>query len=276
MSGLLLAVAFCLLALAPAFAAESVFIPRFFDPARRLEKPELGAGRTIRILADDDYPPFHFVAPDGQLAGFEIDLARAVCEELAVVCTIQTRRWDTLIDALIEGQGDAVLAFVAITEQARKRVDFSLPYLRTPARFVVNDGKRWADPTPEGWAGRTVAVAARSAHEAYLRAFFPALDIRPYESREGARGAIRSGEVDALFGDGAGLALWLAGADSGGCCRFSGGPFTESRWFGEGVGVAMRKGDATLRRAFDFALHRLAQKGVTAELYLKYFPIGFY
>ncbi|MBL8589133.1 MAG: transporter substrate-binding domain-containing protein [Methylobacteriaceae bacterium] len=273
--GLLLALLFGFLAPA-ALAADGVFIPRFFDPGRRIERPELGAGRTLRILTDDDYPPFHFLAPDGQLAGFDVDLARAICEELGVTCTVQARRWDTLVDALVEGQGDAVFAALAVTEAARRRVDFSLPYLRTPARFVVNDQKRWADPTPESWAGRVVAVEARTAHEAYLRAFFPALDIRPFDTQAAARSAIRSGAVDALFGDGVGLALWLNGADSDRCCRFSGGPFTESRWFGDGVGIAVRRGDAPLRRALDWALHRLAQKGLTAELYLKYFPVGFY
>lgn len=267
----------CLALLAPcAAAAQGVFIPRFFDPGRRIEKPELGAGRKLRIVTDDDYPPFHFLAPDGTLAGFNVDLARAVCEELAVTCTIQARRWDTVVDAVAQGEADAAFASIAITEASKRRVEFSLPYYRTPARFVINDGKRHADPTPEGWAGLAVAVEARTAHEAYLKTFFPKLDIRPYDTAASARAAIRSGAVDALFGDGVSLALWLNGADSGGCCRFAGGPFTESRWFGEGVGVALPRNDPTLKRAVDWALHQLARKGVTAELYLKYFPVGFY
>ena len=72
------------------------------------------------------------------------------------------------------------------------------------------------------------------------------------------------------------LAVWLNGASSGDCCVFRGGPYTESRFFGEGVGIALRKEDVGLRRALDWALARLAARGVYAELYLKHFPIGFY
>ena len=90
------------------------------------------------------------------------------------------------------------------------------------------------------------------------------------------REAARSGAVDAAFGDGLSWAVWLAGSASADCCVFKGGPYLESRFFGEGVGIAVRKEDFELRHAIDWALANLAQRGVYAELYLKYFPIGFY
>ena len=94
------------------------------------------------------------------------------------------------------------------------------------------------------------------------------------------RGTLPSGKItlaiDAAFADGLSLAVWLAGEDSGDCCLFKGGPYTESRFFGEGVGIAVRKEDADLRRAMDWALARLSARGVYAEIYLKYFPVGFY
>ncbi len=80
--------------------------------------------------------------------------------------------------------------------------------------------------------------------------------------------------MNALFGDAVALSVWLNGADAGGCCAFKDGPFVDSRFFGEGVGVAVKKGNTPLRRALDYALARLAQRGVYAELYFKYFPIG--
>ena len=88
--------------------------------------------------------------------------------------------------------------------------------------------------------------------------------------------ALKGGAIDAAFADGLTLSVWLAGESSGDCCVFKGGPYTESRFFGEGVGIAVRKEDADLRRAMDWALARLAARGVYAEIYLKYFPVGFY
>ena len=87
---------------------------------------------------------------------------------------------------------------------------------------------------------------------------------------------MRAGSIDALFGDGLSLAVWLNGSSSENCCAFRGGPYTESRFFGEGVGFALRKEDGKLRRALDWALARLAARGVYAELYMKYFPVGVY
>lgn len=250
-------------------------IPRFFDPGRRLARPDL-AGRSLRILVDDDYPPFGFTTPDGALVGFNVDLARALCETLALTCTVQPRRFDTLVEALAQGEGDAVVASLGLSPALMKRVDFTLPYYRTPARFMTRAGGDLADATPATLAGKAIGVEARTAHEDYLRAFFPAAQIKTFVTPSAARAALRTGDVEALFGDGVTFAIWLAGSEAEGCCRLVGGPFTESRWFGDGVAIAVRKGDAGLRRGLDWALHRLAQNGGYSELYLKYFPVGFY
>ena len=77
-----------------------------------------------------------------------------------------------------------------------------------------------------------------------------------------------------LFGDGIALAFWLNGTDSAGCCQFVGGPYTESRYFGEGIGIAVKRGNDTLRLAFNWALFRLWEKGRFTDLWLRYFPIS--
>src|SRR5271154_2286372 len=112
---------------APALAQapSSVFVPSFWDPQNRLEKPDLGGLHAIRFLTEEDYPPFHFAMPDGSLAGFDVDIARAICEELKVVCTIQQRRFDLLADALETGQGDALIASLRIDKKNRGKFDFT-------------------------------------------------------------------------------------------------------------------------------------------------------
>ena len=79
-----------------------------------------------------------------------------------------------------------------------------------------------------------------------------------------------------MFGDGVTLAYWLNGTGSANCCVFRGGAFTESRYFGEGVGIAVKRGNENLRRALDDALFRVWEKGTYTDLYLRYFPISFY
>ncbi len=77
-----------------------------------------------------------------------------------------------------------------------------------------------------------------------------------------------------LFGDGFALSFWLNGASSGGCCAFAGGPFIESRYFGEGIGIAVKRGNDTLRQAINWALFRIWETGRFTELWLRYFPIS--
>ncbi|CAN2534618.1 Membrane-bound+lytic+murein+transglycosylase+F [Methylocapsa aurea] len=267
-----------LMAVAPARAAEAAaaVAPSFWDPARKLEKPDLGAIKQIRFLTEDDYPPFDFALPDGAIAGFNVDLARAICEELELPCTIQRRRWDTLVAALDENAGDAAIASLAITAEARKKADFTAPYYTTPGRFVVRKDSELPGAAPAALADRTIAVAADSAHEAYLRKFFPASTLATYPTAQLARSALKDGRAHAMFGDAISLAFWLNGADAADCCMFKDGPYSDPNFFGDGVGIAVKKNNIALRRALDYALARVSQKGVYSELYLKYFPVGPY
>jgi polar amino acid transport system substrate-binding protein len=248
----------------------------FFDLSRRPERAELTGARVVRFLTDDDYPPFHFIGPDGQLTGFNVDLALAICRELKAACTIQARRWDTLPAALEEGRGDAVIASLASRNPAWSRFDFSLPYYRTPARFAVRKDGTLREPTRAGLAGRRVGVVADGAHAAFLAAFHPAAVQRAYRDHNELLAGLAAGEVDAVFADGIGLSIWLNGETGASCCAFLGGPFYESRFFGEGAAIAFRRDGAQLRRAVDHALFRLAEQGVYRDLLLKYFPVAFY
>jgi polar amino acid transport system substrate-binding protein len=261
-------------ALAGSARATESGAPTFWDPAHRLEKPDLGGLRQLRFVTEDDYPPFNFVLADGQLAGFNVDLARAICEELELTCTIQRRRWDLLIPALGDNSADAIIAALAMNDENRAQVDFTGPYFIMPGRFATRADTVLGPATPEVLDDRLVAVVAGSAHEAYLKIFFPKARIAPYETAALARLALKNGRVNALFGDAVSLSFWLNGAEAESCCVFSNGAYVDAKFFGDGLGIAVKKGATPLRRALDYALARLAQRGVYAELFLKYFPIS--
>jgi len=274
----------CVLLAAAAFsvsAAENgatpehkVVVPGFWDPRRRPERPDLSRLQNIRFLTDLDYPPFDYAGPDGNPAGFNVDLARLLCDEIKVTCTIQARPFQTLLDALNANQGDAVIASIAANAETRKRVDFTDPYYRTPARFVARAENSVVDVLPELVAGKKIAVVAGTAHEAYLKQMFTQADVRSYPNAAAARAALKNKEVELLFGDGIALSFWLNGTDSAGCCAFSGGPFLDSRFFGEGVGIAVKRGNDVLRQALNWALFRQWEKGSFTDLWLRYFPIS--
>jgi polar amino acid transport system substrate-binding protein len=257
----------------PAGVNPGVRVPGFWDPRRRPEKPDLSRVSVIRFITETDYPPFNYAGPDGNPQGFNIDLARMLCEELKLACTIQMRRFETLIPALNANQADAAIASIAATTEMRAKIDFTDSYYRTPARFVAKRDSPIDDPLPERLEGKKVAVVAGTAHEAYLKALFTEVELRPYPSADVARLALRRGDVDLLFGDAISLAFWLNGTDSENCCAFRGGPYIDSRYFGEGIGIAVRKGNDTVRLALNWALFRVWEQGRFTDLWLRYFPI---
>jgi polar amino acid transport system substrate-binding protein len=249
-------------------------VPGFWDPRRRPERPDLSRLQSIRFLTELDYPPFNYAGADGNPAGFNVDLARQLCDEIKVTCTIQARRFELLLDALDDNRGDAVIASIAITPATRRRADFTDPYYRTPARFVARTDSPIGDVLPESVEGKKIAVVAGTAHEAFLKQMFTAAEVRSYANAEAAREALRNKDVDLLFGDGITLAFWLNGSDSDGCCVFRGGPYLESRYFGEGVGIAVKRGNELVRQALNWALFRDWEKGGFTDLWLRYFPIS--
>ena len=254
-------------------------IPNLFDPDHHDRAPDLDSVRSIRFLTTDDFPPFHFALANGTLAGFDIDLARALCRDMKIACTIQARPFGTLVGEIKAGRDDALIAAVANTPASRADLTFTSPYYTTPARFVVKLKSPLDIPqpmTPENLAGHSVGVEAGTAHEAYLKAFFPGVKLKSYRNQPDLRAALRMGEVEAIFADGIGSAMWLNSKDPQGCCAFRGGPFTESRFFGDGVSIAVGKDNIALRKALDFELAKLTADGTYADLYLKYFPISFY
>lgn len=254
-------------------AAEDVPIPRFSDPGARIERPDLPAGRVVKWATGDDYPPFHYIDAEGQPAGFAVDLARAVCAELSIACTLQAWRWDALMDTIDKRQADVIFAMVRPTPALRSRFAMTERMHQTPARFVARNGEP-AEISPSALKGKRVAVVAGSAHEAYLKAFFPQAEIAPFDKADEARAAVKDGTADVAFGDAVSLAFWLNGTASEGCCGFVGGPYVDARYFGEGIGALLRPTDEKLRQAIDYALQRLDDSGAFAEIYLKHFPVG--
>jgi polar amino acid transport system substrate-binding protein len=243
-------------------------------PQGEVAERELPRRVAIRFLTDSDYPPFNYYDDDNVLTGFNVDIARAVCQELSAACDIQVRPWAELLPALRRGEADAVVASHAISPGALKAVDFTDRYYYTPGRFVAKRGTLpRLEVTPEGLEGKKIAVAKGTAHEAYLRAFFRDSSIRTFESPELARDAVIISAVDLLFDDGISLAFWLTGLASRACCEFKGGPFAEPKYFGDGIGIAVNRQDPQLRSLINAALRRLRESGRYEELLLRYFPL---
>ena len=235
-----------------------------------------GQRAVIRFLTTDDYPPFNSRDEEGVLTGLNIDLARAICLDLATACDLQVRPWEGLIDDLVAGRADAVIAAHKITGETLARADFTHRYFYTPARFAVRREGGQVNATPTDLDGRTAAVVAGSPHEAFLARYFRNTSLKPFQTPEEAREAMVNGKVDLIFGDGISLSFWANGTLSRNCCRLLEGPFFEPAYFGDGVAIVIGKGDRELRQQLNDALKRIKISGRFQELVDRYFPIRVY
>ena len=231
---------------------------------------------VLRFATETDYPPFNYQDEDGRISGFNVDLARAICRELDVTCEVNSLDWDRLLPSLNNDENDALIASLAITPQTAAKADFTDSYYATPAKFVVRNGSEILGVRPDDLDGLKIAVVKDTAHEAYLNHFFTASEIIPFETNAAARAALKDGQTDLLFGDAISLMFWINGSSSEGCCNFRGRGFLEAKYFGEGVGIAVKKDNIRLKEVLNYALVRVRASGRMEELLLRYFPLAIY
>lgn len=246
--------------------------PALPTASEEAEEPEQPRRVVIRFLTEGDFPPFNYLDEDGVLNGFNVDLARAVCNEIGAACDIKVRPWDELFLALRRGEADAVIAGHTVTPESLKQVEFTDRYFHTPGRFAARTETEKAEISPEGLDGHTIAVARGSPHEAFLRTFFRDSRIQPFETPDLAREALMQGKADLVFDDGIGLAFWINGTLSRRCCELRGGPYFEPRFFGDGLAIAVPRSDPQIKALINEALQKIRTSGRFDELVSRYFP----
>ncbi|MGA2637912.1 transporter substrate-binding domain-containing protein [Methylocella sp.] len=225
----------------------------------------------VRIASEGARPPYNYIDGNNELAGFEIDLGRDLCARMKVTCRFVSQDWDGLIPGLLNNQYDAVMAALEITDAAREKIAFTKPYVRMPSAFMAAKQSAIADTTPEGLKGKTIGVEAGGAHESYLDDVYGQSNIRPYATIEEAILDLAEGRVDLVIGDKDALMDFLKTRKEAQCCALVGDAPHDPTYFGDGIGVGLRKQDIELKAMFDKALDASVADGSFAKIRAKYF-----
>lgn len=234
------------------------------------------ADNVVRIGTEGAYPPFNYTDRDGNLKGFDIDIAEALCEAAELECTFVTQAWDGMIPALLARQYDAIIASMSITEERKQRVDFTEKYYQTPARFVKHQDAD-IEISEEALKGKTVGVQRATVSANFINDNFRnILNIRSYQTQEEANMDIASGRLDLLFADAVVLQNGFLETDQGKDYEFVGPSYTDEEWFGEGIGIAVRKGEDELRETFNAAIRQIREDGTYREINDQYFDFDVY
>ena len=224
------------------------------------------AAEKIRFATSATYPPFESLNSDNQIVGFDIDLAKALCQQMKAECSFTNTVFDSLIPSLKFRRYDAVIAGMDITAERSKQVDFTQPYYANSAIVIAPKGKFSAISDLNG---KRVGVENGTTHQKYLQDKHPDIKVVAYDSYQNAILDMKSGRLDGVFGDSAVVNQWLKTNSD---LASVGEHVTDADYFGTGLGIAVRKGNDGLREKLNQALAALKANGTWQKINQQWFP----
>ncbi|MGO4336067.1 transporter substrate-binding domain-containing protein [Labrys sp. KB_33_2] len=235
--------------------------------------------KSIRIATEGEYPPFNQLDAKDQPIGFDVDIAKALCQKMGATCSFEVLDWDALIPSLNAGKVDAIVSSMAITPERRRQVAFTNRYYDRPTSFVARKDSKIAAWDAAGLKDKVVGVMANTAQAAFLQAEIQAggAQIKLYGSQAEANADLVTGRLDAVLADKLVLAGWLAKPESL-CCEIKADVDVADypSFFGEGEGIALRKSDGDLVEKFNKAIADIVADGTYKTINDKYFPFSIY
>lgn len=233
------------------------------------------AHEILRVAVEDNYPPYSSTNKQGELVGFNVDIARALALAMDMECTITALPWTELIPDLQANKYDAAVACMAATEERKKLIDFTAYYLRSKSGYV---GRKGMSPnfSPDALSNLTLTSQQETAQLAYLlRHYEEVATITRYTSFEDALQAVAHHKADLC------LVPLLAGyhfitGPNGGNCDIIGEALNEDEFKHAPAHIAVRKGNDTLRERLNRAICTIRANGEYDSISRKYFPFSLY
>ena len=233
--------------------------------------------KPLRIGIEAAYPPFAYKTPEGAITGFDYDIGNALCAEMQAKCVWIEQEFDGLIPALKVRRFDAFLWSMSTTDDRKKFVDFTGKYYSTPAKLAMKEGALINDPLVD-LKGKKIGVQRSSVYDRYAtEVFAPAgAEIVRYSSQNEVFLDLTSGRLDATLADSVNIDDGFLKTDAGKGYAFAGPDFTDAKYFGEGQGIAVRKGDTALATKISAAILAIRANGKYKEVQDKYFKFDVY
>lgn len=229
----------------------------------------------VRIGTEGAYPPFNFLDSNGELKGFDIDVAKALCTEMKVECEFVVQDWDGIIPALLAGKFDAIIASMSINEERKKSVDFTNKYYNTPPAIAVPKDSTVAGVSPDDLKDLAVGAQSSTTHSTWAEQVLTGSDVKLYPTADEYKLDLENGRLDAVVDDVVVLSDWL-NSEAGACCKIVGTVTPVQEIHGEGAGIAIRKEDGDLKEKFNTAIKAIRDNGTYEKINKAYFSFDVY
>lgn len=231
----------------------------------------LAAAQSLRIATEGAYPPFNYVDAKGELAGFDVDIAKALCADMKVQCTYVAVPWAEIINGLRASNYDVIVASMAFSEERAELVDFSEPYYRSYSAFIA-DASKYAETTPAALKGLRIATNEGTIQAEFLTEYYPDSDILLTVDQPAAYKLLASGQADLMMGDAIEQLSFLESPE-GASFSYIGDPVTGD-YVQTSARIAVRKGETALTEAINQSLKNIQLDGTYDRLNAAYFPFS--
>lgn len=229
----------------------------------------------VKVASEGTFKPFSYFTSGGELTGFDVELGQAICKAAGLDCVMVTMDYDGMMVALKEKKIDVIDSGMSITAKRKKVVAFTDRVRASGKRFVSCAPDKFTKIGPDDLKGAIVGTQADTSSADYIKAFYTGSDIRLYKSMDEAFADLSAGRLDlALAQDAVGYAFMSSPAGKG--CAFVGNQLDDPKYFGEGVGLALRQSDTDLVAALNAGLHKILADGTYKAINAKYFPFSVY
>jgi arginine transport system substrate-binding protein len=225
--------------------------------------------KTIRFATEATYPPFEYVDATGQIQGFDIALAKALCAEMQARCYFENQAFNSLIPSLQIGRYDAIISALGITAERQKQVAFTDAYYEPSSSFVsaIRHHYHLSD-----LIGKKIGVQISTTFATYLeKTYADTIEIKYYSSIQDAFLDLLSGRVDAVLADTPIALSWLKQNDNHLAFAIVEHPLINHQYFGAGYGIAVAQNNPVLLKALNEALKKIKANGVYQKLMDTYF-----
>ena len=230
---------------------------------------------ALRVGVEGAYPPFSWKEADGTLKGFDIDFAHEVCKRLGRECVLVEQEWDGMIPALLARKFDTIIASMSITEERKKKVDFTVKYYNTPAKLVAKKNPGF-EGTAAGLDGKRLGVQRATTHQCSAEKLYPGAELVLYATQDEVWQDLGSGRLDAQLSDSLQAYEGFLVLDVGQDFDFLGDALDDVECQGVGAGFAVRKEDSALRDALSKAIQDIRADGTYKVMNDKYFAVDIY
>lgn len=230
----------------------------------------------LKVAIDPTYEPFTYKTADGKPTGFDVDIANAICAEMKRNCVFVEQVWDSMIPGLQARKYDVVISSLSITDERKRVIDFSDRYYKTPSAIVVKKGTAYANPA--SLKGKRIGVLKGSTQEKWaMGELKPAgVTVVPYEAQDQVYLDIKAGRLDGTVADKVEVHGGFLRKPEGKDYSYVGPDQYETKYYGDGIGIGMRKGQKDLKDQINKAIKTIRSNGTYNTIAKKYFDFDPY